>query len=97
MTGCGVVDVLEAAHVPPYMGKETNVVSNGLLLRADVHTLFDPFLIGVDPITMQICIAPSLAASIYGELKGRPLATPSTKRHLVDKSLIEKHRALCEW
>ncbi|WP_314102451.1 HNH endonuclease [uncultured Stenotrophomonas sp.] len=97
MTGCDVVDVLEAAHIHRYMGKETNVVSNGLLLRADVHTLFDLFLIGVEPTTMQICVAPSLAASIYAQLKGRPLATPSCKRHLVDKSLIEKHRALCEW
>lgn len=33
--------VLEAAHVTPYLGPETNDITNGLLLRADLHTLLD--------------------------------------------------------
>ena len=41
ITGCEVPDVLEAAHIFPYRGEDTNKVVNGLLLRADVHTLFD--------------------------------------------------------
>ena len=39
ITGCEVPDVLEAAHIFPYRGEDTNKVVNGLLLRADVHTL----------------------------------------------------------
>jgi putative restriction endonuclease len=49
ISGCGVLDVLEAAHIYPYRGPATNKVSNGLLLRADLHTLFDCNLIAVDP------------------------------------------------
>lgn len=97
MTGCRVVDVLEAAHIHRYMGKETNLVSNGLLLRADVHTLFDLNLVSVDTFTMRICVAPSLAGSSYGELVGRPLASPSAHGYGVDKRLLERHRALCGW
>jgi len=97
MTGCGVVDVLEAAHIHRYMGKETNLVSNGLLLRADVHTLFDLNLVGVDTPTMRICVAPSLAGSTYEELGSRLLASPSAEGHAVDKLQLERHRALCEW
>lgn len=97
MTGCGVVDVLEAAHIHRYMGKETNLVSNGLLLRADVHTLFDLNLVGVDTPTMRICVAPSLAGSTYEELSGRPLASPTVKGHAVDRLQLERHRALCDW
>lgn len=96
MTGCGVVDVLEAAHIHRYMGKETNIVSNGLLLRADVHTLFDLNLVGVEASTMRICVAPSLAGSSYEELNGRPLASP-TKGYAADRRQLERHRALCEW
>lgn len=47
ITGCNVEAVLEAAHISPYDGKKTNHVTNGLLLRADIHTLFDRGLIKV--------------------------------------------------
>ncbi|MGH8039322.1 MAG: HNH endonuclease [Stenotrophomonas sp.] len=97
MTGCGVVDVLEAAHIHRYMGKGTDIVSNGLLLRADVHTLFDLNLVGVETTTMRICVSPSLAGSNYEELAGRPLASPAVMGHAVDKGQLERHRALCEW
>lgn len=32
----------------PYRGAESHVLSNGLLLRSDLHTLFDLHLIGAD-------------------------------------------------
>ncbi|MEG8052564.1 HNH endonuclease signature motif containing protein [Sphingomonas aerolata] len=47
VTGCTIDDVLEAAHISPYLGEHTNHVTNGLLLRADIHTLFDRGLIKV--------------------------------------------------
>lgn len=97
MTGCEVADVLEAAHIHRYLGEETNVVSNGLLLRADVHTLFDLKLVSVDVTTMQICVAPKLAGSSYEELTGRPLANPIGEGYSVDRHQLEKHRAQCDW
>ncbi|WP_404482023.1 HNH endonuclease [Novosphingobium sp. BL-52-GroH] len=48
ISGCDVEEVLEAAHIMPYMGEHTNAVTNGLLLRADLHTLFDLGLIMID-------------------------------------------------
>lgn len=47
ITGCMIEVVLEAAHISPYLGEHTNHVTNGLLLRADIHTLFDRGLIKV--------------------------------------------------
>jgi hypothetical protein len=74
ITGCPVIDVLEAAHVTPYLGLETNNITNGLLLRADVHTLLDCGLIGVDPVARTVILAPTLrAASDYKDLHGRRL------------------------
>jgi hypothetical protein len=49
VTGCDVVEALEAAHIIAYLGPKTNYVTNGLLLRADIHTLFDLGLIAVQP------------------------------------------------
>lgn len=49
ISGCKVLDVLEAAHVRPYLGALDNHPENGLLLRADLHTLFDLDLVGIEP------------------------------------------------
>lgn len=97
MTGCGVVDVLEAAHIHRYMGRDTNIVSNGLLLRADVHTLFDLYLVCVDTSSMRICVAPSLAGSSYERLVDRPLAIPTRTENMANLTLLARHRAQCEW
>lgn len=97
MTGWGVVDVLEAAHIYPYLGKDTNVVPNGLLLRADVHTLFDLQLISVDAKTMEICVAPELRETGYGVRHGAPLGLPDIAALGPDRRLLKRHRALCAW
>jgi hypothetical protein len=47
VTGCSIRDVLEAAHIHPYRGPDTNHPANGLLLRSDLHTLFDCGLVVV--------------------------------------------------
>ena len=73
ITGCPVVDVLEAAHIRPHRGEETNHVANGLLLRADLHTLLDRGLLAVDPDGLRVVVAPSIRGSSYGKLHGRAL------------------------
>jgi hypothetical protein len=76
VTGCDAVAALEAAHIVPYTGPQSNHVTNGLLLRADIHTLFDLNLIGVDPKTMAICVAQAMKATVYAELEGKKLLLP---------------------
>jgi hypothetical protein len=68
--------VLEAAHITPYLGVQTNQVSNGLLLRADLHTLFDLNLIKIDPQTMRVKVSPSLEATPYWTYEGRKISLP---------------------
>lgn len=48
VTGSRIEETLEAAHISPYLGAESNHVCNGLLLRADIHTLYDLGLIRID-------------------------------------------------
>jgi putative restriction endonuclease len=40
-TGSPVLHVLDAAHIKPFAMRGPNNVQNGILLRQDVHTLFD--------------------------------------------------------
>jgi len=81
ISGCQVLDVLEAAHIDPYKGEASNVVSNGILLRADLHTLFDCGLITIDPTTMTISIASGLRDSEYAVLDGSKLSLPQKATH----------------
>lgn len=49
VTQCEIVEMLEAAHIYSFKGSDTNKIPNGLLLRSDIHTLFDLGLIGINP------------------------------------------------
>jgi len=48
MTNCDVTAVLEACHIYPYMGPKTNHHQNGIILRSDLHSLYDQGLIYID-------------------------------------------------
>jgi len=49
ITGEKTLPVLEAAHIRPFAEKGPNAVVNGVLLRADMHKLFDSGLISISP------------------------------------------------
>lgn len=74
VTGCRIPSILEAAHIDPYQGDETDHLDNGLLLRADIHTLIDLDLIGIDPKSLRIELHPSVASDKnYQHLSGATL------------------------
>ena len=75
VTGCTVEAVLEAAHIKPYAGDQTNHVTNGLLLRADIHTLFDLGKLKIDEQGV-IHLASGLEDSIYGVHNRKKISLP---------------------
>ena len=77
VTGCDVPEALEAAHLRPYRGPESNTVPNGLLLRSDVHTLFDLRLLALDPTTRQLVVSKRLAGTQYESMSGHRVADPA--------------------
>jgi hypothetical protein len=76
ITGCDVLEALEAAHIFPYLGPRTNLVVNGLLLRSDLHTLYDLGLIAIDPTTMRVLIAPRLHGTTHRKLASSHVRLP---------------------
>lgn len=77
LSDCDVEQALEAAHIIPYLGDHTNRLSNSILLRADLHTLFDRQLLTINPADLRVRLAPSLAGSGYRELEGRAMRLPT--------------------
>jgi len=95
ITGCAITHVLEAAHITPYLGPETNHISNGLLLRSDLHTLWDKGLIFLnDDYTLQLKTC--LEVSEYAALSGKPIFLPALESLRPSIATIQAHRAWCE-
>jgi hypothetical protein len=81
VTGCEVLAVLEAAHIIPYRSENDNHPENGLLLRADIHTLFDLDLLAIEPEQLQVDLHPNLAKEKeYGHLTGKVLGCARGQR-----------------
>lgn len=67
-----VPEALEAAHVIPHTGEPLfERPDNALLLRRDLHALFDAGLIAIRPATDRLAVAGALTETPYGKLKGR--------------------------
>lgn len=73
VTGCSVIEVLEAAHIASYNGSHTNSIGNGLMLRSDIHRLFDSNLLAIDPNHMVVRICKTICNSEYNEFDNKPI------------------------
>ena len=93
VTGCDVVEVLEACHIVPYRGPSTNDPRNGILLRADLHTLFDLGLMAFDFVTGAVIVSDRLEGTDYGWLSGAKLAVPSEPALRPSREALEHRRA----
>jgi hypothetical protein len=73
ISGWGPESVLEAAHILLHAHTGLNRSENGILLRSDLHSLFDDGLLRIDPATFTVVLHPSLANTPYWSLNGAPL------------------------
>ena len=60
VSGTGVPEAIDAAHIIPFNGFLTNHISNGIPLRRDIHRLFDLFLIRIGPEDLSINLHPDI-------------------------------------
>ncbi|MBU4336423.1 MAG: HNH endonuclease [Actinobacteria bacterium] len=73
-TGDAPPRVLEAGHLYSYARLGTHVEHGGLMLRRDIHRLFDDGLLAVQPSRLRIDVAPALATyPQYARLHDEPL------------------------
>jgi len=96
ITGCPAMVALEAAHISPHKGSASDVVSNGLSLRRDLHAMFDKFLLGIHPDHLTVHFAPSIHESGYAEyvkLEGDQVRVrdPMLGIHKPDPRLLWEH------
>lgn len=91
ISGCHIAAVLDAAHIVPYRGRHMDHLTNGLLLRTDLHKLFDNRLISIDPKSSALAVHPSLRGSEYAALHGAALAAPRRAADRPSKEALAMH------
>ncbi len=79
VSGCGILGLIEAAYILPRTQFRLGRPGNGLLLRSDLHTLFDLNHIGINPEDLRVVLHPKLAGTEYQQFAGVKLATPGAK------------------
>lgn len=90
VTKCEIIEMLEAAHIYSFKGSETDKIPNGILLRSDIHTLFDLGLITINPENYFIKVSNKIMKDeYYAELNNKKINLPErTEDHPSQDSLI---------
>lgn len=79
VTGTAQASVIDAAHIVPYNGTSTNALSNGLLLRKDIHALFDAGLLAIGP-DLVVYVSAGVDDPFYRSLDGKELTLTAPPR-----------------
>ena len=96
ITACDVERALDAAHIFPYRGEKTDCAWNGILLRLDLHRLFDSYLLTIDPLSGRVYLEPSLMNS-YGMVANIKVCFPEEPVSLNRLQALRWHNAQCSW
>jgi len=86
---------LEAAHIRPFAEEGPHEVTNGLLMRADLHRLFEQGYIGVTD-DSRLAVSDRLRVDYnngqtYYPLRGKPLVLPEREQERPDAALLKWH------
>jgi len=95
-TGTDEETVLEACHIISHAKTGDNSLDNGLLLRSDIHVLFDEHLMTLANDGQRILVHKDVTAPEYARLRGMsPGLRPSTpESHL---ALLRLHNLELRW
>jgi putative restriction endonuclease len=92
--------VLEAAHILEWSDTHSNDVTNGILLRADIHKLFDAGYVTVDPEGYRFVVSKRLKEDYdngkeYYQLDGSRILLPEDPNAWPSKANLRNHNDAC--
>lgn len=91
VTGENTPELLEAAHIQPYLTPESNHLQNGLLLRTDIHKLFDNGLLWIDH-EYRVQVSSYIDSPYYKSLNGKKIHLPKDKRFYPSQEALQIKR-----
>ena len=93
LTGVKALEALEACHIVPVKNGGDDTLSNSLLLRRDLHTLFDSGLLRLrkERNAWRIMIDDEVTDEIYRSLDGKRLPAKALRIHAAHLKARESH------
>lgn len=94
VSGGKVLPALEAAHIKPYALGGTHQVSNGILLRRDIHSVFDAGYVTIDEgrfVVSQRVKTDFNNGNEYRRLDGTKLSFPVDLVEKPDAEMLKWH------
>lgn len=96
LTGEKVLPVLEAAHVRPYAQDGEHSINNGVLMKSDLHILFDRGYIAINPDDKRIVVSKNIHEEFdngrdYYALHGREIRNPENSNQALSASNLGWH------
>ncbi|MFM6332556.1 MAG: HNH endonuclease, partial [Dolichospermum sp.] len=81
----------------PYSRIESHDIANGLLLKVDLHRLFDAHLIAIHPTTREVLISEQIAKD-YQDIRGIEIANCLTSEDATkQQDALRYHCEQCNW
>ena len=96
VTGEKTLPILDAAHIRPFGQGGEHEITNGLLLRTDIHRLFDLGYVTVST-DRRFEVGRRLKEDFengrhYYEMRGKPLLMPGKPEQRPGRSFLEWHQ-----
>lgn len=95
VTGTRLEPLLEAAHIVPHSTATDYRLSNGLLLRADIHNLYDLHHLSIDE-RGNIHLSRTAMQTEYSQFHGKRMRFPATSSQPSPSSLASRHQRFIE-
>ena len=95
ISGHKIIPTLQAAHILPVSKNGENRIDNGLLLRSDIHTLFDQGYLGVTP-DFVLQVSPRIRSEFgngeeFYSRQGSSITTPQLQTDKPNQKFLEWH------
>jgi putative restriction endonuclease len=95
ISGEKTLPALDAAHIRPFSDGGTHEASNGVLMRRDIHSLFDAGYVTITP-ELRFEVSPRIREEFsngrhYYDLHGQTIAVPENPRLQPDRSALRWH------
>jgi putative restriction endonuclease len=86
---------LDAAHIQPYADGGSHEISNGILMRRDIHSLFDLGYVTISP-DMKFEVSKKIREEYengryYYTLHGTEIERPEEQAHWPDRAALSWH------
>lgn len=87
--------VLDAAHIQPYRGRDSDHPQNGIILRSDLHRLYDRGYLTITP-NLELEVSQRLRDEFnngkrYYELHGKRIVVPADPQLAPSRSALDWH------